>query len=150
MKFAFYKGNSSLTDKFISSYMRGPYSHVESILAENADGTYTIASSVPGTGVRTAYNQSLPAADWDIVETQGDLDMAVAWFKEHDGAAYDYIGLFGFVLRPVTIEERGKFWCSEACLLAIGYKGAWREDPNSMYNVVRFAQFGSNTPGDGA
>jgi hypothetical protein len=149
MKFAFYKASGTIFDKAIRIWMRGPYAHVEAILQDYGDGTYLIASSVPGTGVRTT-RQTLPESDWDIVEGPGDVDQATAWFNKHDGEAYDYIGLFGFVLRPVTIEERGKYWCSEAILLAIGYKGAWREDPNSMYNVVRFAQASGAVSGQGA
>lgn len=68
VKFAFYKAPGSLLDKAIRWWMRGPYAHVEAILAENADGTYTIASAVPGIGVRIATNQALPASDWDIVD----------------------------------------------------------------------------------
>jgi hypothetical protein len=139
MKFAFYKGNATLLDKFIAWWMRGTYSHVEAILEEEASGTYTIASSVPGTGVRIATGQSLPASDWDIVDGPGDVAAARAWFEARVGKAYDYIGLFGFVLRPATIDAKDKYWCSEACLLSIGYQGAWREDPNSMYSVVSFA-----------
>lgn len=139
MKFAFYKGNASLLDKAISFWMRGPYSHVEAILDESADGTYTIASSVPGTGVRIASGQSLPFADWDIVEGPGDEGAARAWFEARVGKAYDYLGLFHFVVQPADIESKDKYFCSEACLLSIGYDGAWREDPNSMYDVVRFA-----------
>ena len=148
MKYAFYKASGTFIDKMIRLWMRGPYAHVEAILEEFPDGTYTIASSVPGIGVRTT-RQTLPASDWDIVEGPGDIEQSKAWFAEKDGAAYDYVGLFGFVLRPVTIEERNKYWCSEAILLSIGYKGAWREDPNSMYNVIRFAQLGGLAPGLG-
>lgn len=148
IKFAFFKGKGTIIDALIRTFMRGPYAHVEAILEEYDDGTYLIASSVPGIGVRTT-RQALPASDWDIIEGPGDVAQSKAWFVAHDGAAYDYIGLFGFVLRPVTIEERGKFWCSEAILLSIGYKGAWREDPNSMYNVIQFAQLGGNAPGLG-
>ncbi|MFM0165654.1 hypothetical protein PQR39_35130 [Paraburkholderia sediminicola] len=139
MKFAFYKAPGTLLDKLIRWWMRGPYAHVEAILDENADGTYTIASAVPGIGVRIAEKQPLPARDWDIVTGPGDATQARAWFEARAGKAYDYLGLLGFVLRPATIDARDKYWCSEACLLSIGYEGAWREDPNSMYSVVTFA-----------
>lgn len=138
MKFAFYKGAGTLLDSAIRWWMRGPYAHVEAILSDNGDGTYTIASSVPGIGVRIAENQSLPASDWDIVDGPGDVDEARAWFDERNGAAYDYLGLLGFVIRPATGVDRGKYWCSEACLRAIGFPGAWRFDPNAMYGVVSF------------
>lgn len=134
VKFAFAKNPSTLLDKLICWWMNGNYFHSEVILAENADGTYTIASSVPGTGVRTAVNQSLPAADWDIVEGPGDVTAATAWFQAHDGEAYDWLGLFGFFLRPLTLLTRKKWWCSNADLASVGMtSSAWRFDPNSMY-----------------
>jgi hypothetical protein len=139
MKFAFYKGNATLLDRLISFWMRGSYSHVEAILEEGSDGTYTIASSVPGTGVRIAVGQSLPLSDWDIVEGPGDPVVARSWFEARIGKAYDYLGLFHFIVQPADIESKDKYFCSEACLLSIGYDGAWREDPNGMYDVMTFA-----------
>jgi hypothetical protein len=139
MKFAFYKGRGTLLDRAIRWWMRGSYAHVEAVIADNGDGTYLCASSVPGTGVRIA-NIALPASDWDIVDGPGDVAGARAWFEARVGKAYDYLGLLGFVLRPATIDVRDKYWCSEACLLAIGYAGAWREDPNSMYDFITFAE----------
>ncbi|RKP44690.1 hypothetical protein [Pararobbsia silviterrae] len=139
MKFAFYKGNSSLLDKLISWWMRGPYSHVEVILGEGPRGTYTIASSVPGIGVRIATHQTLPLDEWDIIDGPGNIDAARAWFEKRVGAPYDYVGLLGFVLRPATGDARGKYWCSEAALEAIGFPGAWRYDPNAMFDVITYS-----------
>lgn len=136
MKFAFYKGNATLLDRLIRWWMRGPYAHVEAILDQSEDGTYTIASSVPGIGIRIAINQTLASTDWDIVDGPGDPGAARAWFEARDGAPYDYVGLFGFIVRPATGDDRGKWWCSEACLEAIGFTGAWRFDPNAMYDVI--------------
>lgn len=141
MTFAFYKGNASLMDKLISLWMRGPYSHCECILKDNGDGTYVIASSKPGVGVRITTS-TLPASDWDFLEAPADVNLVYGWFNEHAGAAYDYVGLFTFIAHPILIGQRNKFWCSEACALAAGYVGAQREDPNSLYNTLyNAAQF---------
>lgn len=137
MQFAFYKAPGSFLDKAIRFWMRGQYSHVEAILAFNTDGTFTCASSVPGVGVRIA-NIALPSSDWDIIEAPGDVVAARAWFEKHQGAAYDYIGLFGFIIRPAIQHTRKKYWCSQAVLRSIGYKGAWRDDPNSTADVLNF------------
>ncbi len=137
VKFAFAKNPTALKDKFICWWRHGPYFHSEVILAENADGTYTIASSVPGTGVRTAYNQSLPAAQWDIIEGPGDVGNAEEWFKEHNGEGYDWFGLLGFVFSPIKDVSPNKWWCSNADLTAVGMAAsAWRFDPNSMYALL--------------
>jgi hypothetical protein len=138
VKYAFAKNPPNLKDKFICWWRHGPYFHTEVILAENADGTYTIASAVPGTGVRTAYNQQLPADQYDILEGPGDLDAAKAWFQAHDGEGYDWFGLLGFVFSPIKDVARNKWWCSNADLTAAGLtESAWRFDPNSMYALIK-------------
>jgi hypothetical protein len=134
VKFAFAKNPTTLKDKFICWWRHGSYYHSEVILAENADGTYTIASSVPGTGVRTAYNQALSPNEYDIIEGPGDVKDALAWFAAHNGEAYDWFGLLGFVFSPVKDVARNKWWCSNADLSSVGMTdSAWRFDPNTMY-----------------
>lgn len=137
MKFAFYKAPGSPLDRVIRFWMRGPYAHVEAVLADYGNGTYQCASSVPGVGVRIA-TLALPASDYDIVDGPGDAAKARAWFEARAGKAYDYVGLFGFVVRPATGDSRNKFWCSEACLEAIGFPEPWRYDPNGMHDIVTF------------
>ncbi len=138
MKFAFYKAPGSFFDKLIRFWMHGPYAHVEVILEAEEGGTYTIASSVPGVGVRIASGQRLPASDWDIFDGPGDAVAARAWFEARVGKSYDYLGLFHFIVEPAAFESKDKYFCSEACLLSIGYEGAWREDPNSMASLIRY------------
>lgn len=137
MKFAFYKGRHSLLDRVVSWWTRGPYSHVEAIL-EESDGVCTLASSVPGVGVRIEEGQVLLAADWDIVDGPGDAVAARAWFEAHTGQPYDYAGLLGFIVRPVIGASKRTFFCSEACLAAIGFPDPWRYDPNGMQDIVAF------------
>ena len=139
MKFAFFKGGGTLLDKGIRWWERGPYSHVEAILGEVEEGRYQIASSVPGTGVRITIS-ALPSDQWDIIEGPGDEQLAKSWFLKHNGAPYDYLGLLGFVLRPVVTEDKSKFWCSEAVGAAIGLDEPWRFDPNTLADVIRFSQ----------
>jgi hypothetical protein len=138
VKIAFYKGSGSFLDKIIRWWEVGPYAHCEMILQENTDDTYTIASAVPGTGVRIAENQSLAASDWDFVTVPGDVAQVRAWFETHVGEAYDYVGLLGFIVRPITFIIHKKFFCSRACLRSLGYHGAWRIDPNVMYDFMAF------------
>jgi uncharacterized protein YycO len=136
MKFAFYKAKGTFLDGLVRWWMKGPYAHVEAILGENEDGTYTIASSKPGIGVRIAYNQELPDSEWDIVETRIDSAPVALWFIQRVGMPYDYFGLLGFVFGPFVRESTKRYFCSEACLAAAGLNNAWRYDPNSMYDVL--------------
>jgi hypothetical protein len=136
MKFAFYKKKSTLLDRIICWWERGQYSHVEAILSVNDDATFTIASSVPGTGVRIT-TCSMSCDEWDIIEGPGDVETVRAWFANREGLPYDYRGLFGFVLRPTVGEDKGKYFCSEACATAIGMQEPWRFDPNAFADALR-------------
>lgn len=130
MKLAFYKGRGTVFDRAIRWWQRGPYSHVEAVLRSNPDGTAECASSVPGTGVRIA-SISLPASDWDVLEVVADVEAVRAWFLNHVGAGYDWLGIFGFVVRPFR-DEPGHFFCSEAIAAALGVREPWRLDPNGL------------------
>lgn len=141
VKFAFAKNPKTLKDKFICWWRHGPYYHTEVILTENADGTYTIGSAVPGVGVRIAYNQTLPADEYDIIAGPGDVGSAQAWFTAHEGEGYDWLGLLGFVFSPIKDISKNKWWCSEADLAAVGMdESAWRFDPNTMYALLKDLQ----------
>lgn len=137
MLFAFSK-KTSILDKIIKWWDRGPYCHVECILDKAPDGSYTICSSEPGTGVRTLYGQILDPAEWDFVEVKSaDVENVRGWFIQHDGESYFWRGLFGFVLRPTTGPSKKKWFCSEACLTAaFGAEQAWRFTPNAMFDIV--------------
>lgn len=134
MKFAFYKGRGTLIDRLIRWWQRGPYSHVEAVLADNADGTFECASAMRGTGIRIA-SIALPATDWNFVEAPGDVDVVRAWFAARAGAGYDWLGVFGFVLRPVG-QEAGRYFCSEAIAAALGVSEPWRFDPNGLADLL--------------
>lgn len=138
VKFAFAKNPSTLKDKLICFWRHGPYFHCEVILAENPDGSYTIASSVPGIGVRTATNQTLSPDAWDIIEGPGSPEQAAAWFKVHDGEAYDWTGLLGFVWSPIKDVAKRKWWCSNADMESVGLSAdSWRFDPNLFAAFLR-------------
>lgn len=137
MKIAFYKASGSLFDKVIRFWENGPFSHCEVILSgPDVSGNFEIASSEPGVGVRIT-TKPLPSSDWEILEVEGDIDQVRAWFKQHDGAAYDYVGILGFVFRPVPQGKR-KFFCSEAIGRALGIIDAWRYDPNALYSTLSY------------
>jgi len=134
MKFAFYKASGTLLDKLIRFWERGRYSHVEVVLADLGNCQYTVASSVPFVGVRIA-TIALPASDWDVVDAPGDVSEVRAWFMARNGAGYDYLGLFGFVLRRV-VGEKSKYFCSEAIATALGMSEPWRFDPNGLADAL--------------
>jgi hypothetical protein len=140
MRFAFYKGKGNIYDAAIRFWEVGPYSHCEAILAgPDYDGKFLIASSVPGQGVRITHSL-MPASDWDFVDVPLNRTQEIyvtSWFRKHTGASYDYVGIFGFIFRPVK-DERGKYFCSEALGHALQIKEPWRLDPNGLYHLLQF------------
>jgi len=135
MKIAFYKGKGTLVDRMIRWWQRGLYSHVEAVLAETGDGTFECASSVRGAGVRIAA-VALAANEWDVLDMPADVDAVRAWFTKHAGLRYDYLGILGFVVRPVGGEPR-HYFCSEAIATALGLAEPFRLDPNALADLVR-------------
>lgn len=139
MKVAFYKNGGRILDKVIRFWEIGPYSHCELVLSDKptSTGYYQVASSLLGVGVRTTW-RLLPDSDWDFVDVPADVEKAKAWFKEHDGAGYDYVGNLGFIFRPIRSENGRRYFCSEAIGLALGLGEAWRFDPNALYSVLKY------------
>lgn len=135
MRFAFYRGDGSLVDHAIRWWQRGPYSHVEAVLSDNGDGTFECASSVRGTGVRIA-SIALPVAEWDLIDMPADAASVRAWFVAHVGASYDWLGIFGFVVRPV-VAKHNHYFCSEAVASALGISEPWRLDSNGLADLLR-------------
>jgi hypothetical protein len=139
MKFAFKKAenpNTSFFDELIGWWEDGKYSHVEAVLDyDKSTNLYFVASSVPGTGIRKAWI-SLPADTWDIVESPGDVKSVEAWFDARLGSEYDWLGILGFIFRPIKGNPTKRWFCSEAVLESLGMKEPWRFDPNACYDVL--------------
>lgn len=135
MQLAFYKarrgGWKGLFDRAVRWWTSGPYSHVELVLA---DGTCWSSSNRDG-GVRAKWINLTPR-HWDILPVAGDERAALAFFEQHQGAKYDFLGLFGFILRPYRGDTR-RWFCSEICAVALGYPDGWRFDPNTLAAAVR-------------
>lgn len=126
MKIALYKGKKTITDKLISWWDRGLYSHVELVFS---DGMCASASPRDG-GVRMKLID-LDADKWDVFEIHAfDEARARAWFEQRIGQRYDFMGVFGFVFRAQ--QDKAKWFCSESVLAALGFKDTWRFTPNTV------------------
>ena len=143
IKVAFYKypktkpWYATFFNRLTCWWTRGEYSHVEIVLSEQ-DGVYECgSSSARDHGVRVK-SMPLPPAKWDIVEVEGDPERVRAWFARESGKKYDYLAWLGFLFR----REHGsdsKWFCSEAIADCLGYRDAWRFDPNTLFVVLRRA-----------
>lgn len=141
IKVAFYKYPktkpfySTALNRLTCWWTRGEYSHVEVILAE-ANGVYTCGSSSARDGGVRIKDMPLPTVKWDIVEVHGDIDAVRAWFEREAGRKYDYLAWLGFLFRRMK-GSANRWFCSEAIADCLGYRDAWRFDPNTLFVVLK-------------
>ena len=139
MQIAFYKGRKRLFNRLVSFWTRSPYSHCELVVSQHNAGALCWSSSYLDGGVRLKVIPLDPAL-WDIVDLQltpGQADAATAWFRRHEGQAYDVAGLIGCVLRPYR-QRQNRWFCNEAVGAALGLQDPWRFDPGSFAAALKF------------
>ena len=135
MKLALYKARGNWMDRAIRAWMRGPYSHVELVVGDAPWGSTCFAASNREGAVRLK-TMVLDADTWDIVDLGSDGEAeARQWFLDRIGAKYDWIGILGFIFRPIR-GSRSRYFCSEAVAAALGFAEPWRMDPNQLHAVA--------------
>ena len=135
MKLALYKSTRPGWQGFYSRLVRwldgGPYSHCELVFSDGVSASASYLDS----GVRFKIIDFKPA-HWDFIDVPDALeDSARDWFRSHVGQPYDLWGnvrfAFGFAR-----ESKGKWFCSEAVMAALGYSEAYRYGPSGMVDVL--------------
>tara|TARA_Y100001949_G_scaffold163033_3_gene156588 strand:- start:3454 stop:3963 length:510 start_codon:yes stop_codon:yes gene_type:complete len=130
---ALYKGKGTLFNRLIRLWTRSIYSHCELIMP---DGRWLSASGMDG-GVR-AKRIELELAHWDLIPVPwADARQILHLFEKHQGKGYDWLGLFGSQLLPLTIDNRRRMFCSEFCAAALGFPLAQRYSPALLGEVVQ-------------
>ena len=73
---------------------------------------------------------------WLLVDVPwANARAAAIWFKDHQGALYDWQGIFGFVAWP--IPGRAQRWaCHEAVAAALGHPAPARTDPAALCETL--------------
>lgn len=142
MQIAFYKGTrpglAGLFNRAVRWWTRGPYSHCELVLWQQADGSAVCGSSSNLDGGVRRKVIVLDPARWDVFDIPwANQAAALDWFIRHDGEAYDSGGLFGFVWRRGDGDDRSKWWCSESLAAALGFVDPWRICPNGLAALVK-------------
>ena len=142
---AFYKGDSTkkgvaglrerIEDKVIRCVTKGPYSHCEIAVPDNA-GYYSLFSSSPrDKGVRTKTHKLNPNK-WDILPINVEPKQIIDFYNKTQGLPYDILGVLGIVL-PFK-DGRNKYFCSEWCYNAIfNSTDGFRVDPNRLYSIIK-------------
>lgn len=87
-------------------------------------------------GVRFKRINVRDPSKWLLIDVPwADPRYAALWFKEHQGALYDWQGIVGFVAWPVP--GRAERWsCHEACAAALGHPSPMRTDPAALAATV--------------
>jgi hypothetical protein len=116
---ALYKGPASnwwdrLRDFAVKVWTRSRYSHVELVI----DGIAHSSSPRDG-GVRAKFIQFAPER-WDLYEVNINEAAAFAWFCEHSGQNYDWLGIVRFVF-PFVPHRKGHWFCFEAVAAALNF-----------------------------
>lgn len=128
MIIALYKNNEHTFNSLVSWWTKGPYSHCELIFRDGMSAS----SSYRDGGVRFKRVGYKPA-NWDFIVLPSlfNEDRAREWFTNHAGMGYDVLGIIGFVVGALP-EAKGKSFCSESLLTAIGFNQAYRFYPNHI------------------
>jgi hypothetical protein len=95
-----------------------PYSHCELVIG---DRCYSSSSRDGGVRGKTI---DLASGRWLVLDIgRAELeDDALEWFGWHDGAGYDWAGIFRFAAMWLP-HSRRRWFCSEACAEAIRTAG---------------------------
>lgn len=66
-----------------------------------------------------------------------DARKTLQWFLDHEGALYDWQGIFGFVAWIIP-EKKGRFRCDESCGEALGIENAATLTPPLLRDVLKW------------
>lgn len=135
---AFYRGPPrglwGLFTRAIRWWTSGPYSHVEVILATPKGTLWATSDAAEGGVVLRIKGDTIPG-EWDLVKIKADPQKVFEWFASREGLGYDYLGIFGFVVRKVT-GASNRYFCGEAACASTGMKDPWRFDPNTLHAAL--------------
>jgi hypothetical protein len=99
-----------------------------------SDGWSASSSFIDG-GVRFKFIRYDPA-NWDFIELPASVELkARQWFEQHEGAKYSLAGQFRFFLGFVRPNPHA-WYCSDACVAALGFADSFRFAPNISYAVL--------------
>ena len=83
-------------------------------------------------GVRLKRIHLADSSKWVLIDLPwANARAATRWFQEHEGALYDWQGIFGFVAWPIP-NKTGRWACHAACAAALGFPEPNRLDPASL------------------
>ncbi len=141
MRAAFYKGTrpgiDGLYNRLGRFLDRGPYSHCE---LQMSDGVSWSSSFMDG-GVRGKRIGYSSVGCWDFIEIPSIFTEARArrWFDANAGKGYDVWGNVRFFC-GLARDSTDRWFCSEACAAALGFREPFRYGPNGLAIRILEAQ----------
>lgn len=136
---ATHTGLAGLINRVIRLVTKSQYSHSELVIADDAhpfDGHVLCISSAGMDGGVRSKVMRLDERKWDLIELPHLSPLVVlAFFSEHQGQGYDYVGCVRSVLPFVGCEHPSRWFCSELCATVLGHAEPWRMYPGVLHAV---------------
>ena len=115
----------------------GKYSHCEIVFSNGISAS----SSFMDHGVRFKQIGYSSIGNWDflhIPDQDGLVEIsALNWFRRHEGKAYDIWGNIRFATNFAR-DSSDKWFCSEACMAALGFPEAYRYGPSGAASLAQW------------
>lgn len=123
---AFYLGTrrenpegAQLADRLICAFTRSRFSHVEWVEFTSPSGFSYCWSASPREGEVRGKFIALQPERWVLAQLPADQAQPLAWFRQHQGARYDWMGAAANVL-PLLPDDPQRWYCSQAVAAAAG------------------------------
>lgn len=133
MKLAFYKAEfGDWSDKLISWYTNGPFSHVEMYFSNGE----CFSSSPRDGGTRWKVISDIEiSGKWLFIDIPNIDETALRYLcNKQLGKKYDWLCIFLCDIIPFDIQDPKKWVCSEICAkLVLNLHHAFKYSPNSLF-----------------
>lgn len=134
---AFYCKRGDWVDGVIRWRTSSPFSHVELVV----DGVCLSSSGRDG-GVREKAI-ALESGDWVLVALPwADVAQVMGFFANTRGCGYDWLGVLVGQAASFSVQDKGRWFCSEWCAAALGLGEPWRYSPGLLFHVLQDAANG--------
>jgi len=137
-------GFKGLLNRFIRWATKSQYSHTEVCIGNPFESAVDCLSAVsPEGGVRIKSIHMNPNK-WDILPMPGVTEADVrAFYAEHAGKKYDFIGCVRTMLPWVGREHPDHFFCSEVAASIWRHAEPWRMYPGVMHSTLERGKHGN-------
>ena len=128
--------DTCLFGKLITAVRGGDQSHTECGIPDVVGPlTWCVSASWQDHGVRSKMIDLTDVDKWRVYRWTLPHDDLAQWLEAHKGWGYDWLGVLGFLWRPLGHFLRLVF-CSEASASILGFEEPHLYDPRTLESVV--------------